>query len=225
MKKFIVLLCFCLLILPIQSGCSFSLNSAVKANMSEIRKNVFEAENEKFKVSFMSGQRENPYYYDGVSEKKCDFGIFTVYFKEFVGALKVPFIATINDQKYEGVLEKNPFNESYMVDIERSVSDEDSIMIQIDNNSAISLSNISSSWNISWQDALDIGIKELNEELRSVYIKGVFNGECYLKPITDDNFISGEYFWAFILVNTRFERFTVVFDVNSGEVLVKNKTV
>lgn len=224
MKKIVVLMLICFSLFMVPFGCAINLDTAVEKNMSEIRKNVFEGKNDDVKVTFMSGEREDPYEYDGVSEKKCDFGIFTVYFNEFVGSLKVPFIATINEQKFEGVLEKHPFNESYMVDIGNVASDDAEIIISINNEPAIVLENISSSWEISWQDALELGKQYLNDELNEIISNGKFNAECYLKPITDEDFISGQYFWAFSVINTKYQRYIVVFDVNSGDLLVKNKT-
>ena len=224
MKKIVVLMLICFSLFMVPFGCAINLDTAVEKNMSEIRKNVFEGKKDDVKVTFMSGEREDPYEYDGVSEKKCDFGIFTVYFNEFVGSLKVPFIATINEQKFEGVLEKHPFNESYMVDIGNVASDDAEIIISINNEPAIVLENISSSWEISWQDALELGKQYLNDELNEIISNGKFNAECYLKSITDEDFISGQYFWAFSVINTKYQRYIVVFDVNSGDLLVKNKT-
>ena len=225
MKKvliFLTVFCFCVLF---QTGCGLNIDSAVNNNLSEIRKNVFEGQTDTLKVSCMSGERENPYTYDGVSEEKCEFGIITVNFKEFVGAINVPFVATIDDKKFEGTLEKSPFNENYMVDIESVADDEAKILISINDEPAIELQNISSTWEIDWQKALTLGKTYLSEELNAILSNGKFEAECYLKPVTDEGFISGQYFWSFFIVDKNFVRYTVVLDVNSGDMLVKNKTI
>ena len=224
MKKFVVLALVCALEFIFPFGCSMNLVSAVENNLSEIRKNVFEGKNDSLIVSFMSGVREEPYEYNGKSEENIDFGIFTVYFNEFVGSYKVPFVATINDEKFEGMIEKHPFNESYMVDIGYVAPDDAEIIISINNGAGVVLENISSSWNVNWEQALELGKTYLNDELNEILSAGKFEAECYLKPVTDEEFISGQYFWAFSIINTNFQKYIVIFDVNSGDLLVKNKS-
>ena len=224
MKKLVCLMLVCGILFLAPLGCGQTLSAAIEDNMSEIRRNVFEGQNDSLKVSFMSGEREDPYEYNGISEKNIDFGIFTVYFNEFIGNYKVPFVATINEEKFEGMLEKNPYNESYMVDIEKSAADDAEIIISINNMPAVVLENISSTWQVDYNQALELGKTYLNDELNEIYSSGKFQAECYLKHITDEKFISGQYFWSFYVVDTKFVRHTVMFDVNSGDLLVKNKT-
>lgn len=221
MKKIVIFLFLCLILSFSFFACTKNIEGAVRGNMSEIRYNAFAVKNENFKVNFMSGERENPYEYDGKSAGKCDFGVITVVFKEFCTFMKVPFSMSIGDEKIDGLLEKNPYNESFMADTGRRVKDDSVIKVKIGDWDEVNLENISNDFKINYENALKIGINELNNELNSCYIKGKFKGECYLKIITSDNFNSDEFFWSFSVISYELKNYSVIIDINSGKILVK----
>lgn len=221
MKKIVIFLFLCLILSFSIFACTKNIDGAVRGNLSEIRYNAFAVKNENFKANFMSGERENPYEYDGKSRDKCDFGVITVVFNDFCTFMKVPFSLYINDEKVDGLLEKNPYNESFMADTGRRVNDNDVIRIKIGDGDEINLENISNNFKINFENALKIGINELNNELNSCYIKGKFNAECYLKIITSDNYNSDDFFWSFSVISSKLNNYSVIIDINSGKILVK----
>ena len=221
MKKYIILvilmLSFCFFI-----GCGTNLNDKVVKNLSEIRYNAFQYVSSGFKISFMSGEREDPYEYDGISNKKVDFGIITAVFKDFKGFNKIPFKIELNGDVKEGLLEKNPFNSSYMADIGIKVKDDYKIKVSLNNGDFVELVNISNSWAINYEKALEIGINYTKDEI--LKLKNNEAAEFYLKIITDEEYLIDEFFWSFSFTDSNFKSTTVIIDVNSGEILVKTKS-
>ena len=222
MKKCIVIIFLCSICLL---GCKIDIKTCVLESCSEIRSVVFEAKTNDFRVSYTSGERENPYYYDGKSQPRCDFGIITLYFSALQAYIKVPFEIDIDGRVSNGYLEKNPFNECYMLDLETKVQDSSRIKIKIDEFEYVELQNLSSNWEIDYSEAIDVGIKELKSDFESLRVKNKLNCECYIKPITEESYSGSAYFWSFSFINQKLEKKYVVFDVNSGEMLVKNKTI
>lgn len=47
--------------------------------MSDIRETLYAGENDKVFVTVVSGERENPYKYDGIKNKNVDFCIVSVF--------------------------------------------------------------------------------------------------------------------------------------------------
>ena len=103
MKMCFVIIFFCSICLL---GCKTDIKTCVLGNCSEIRNIVFEAKTNDFRVSYTSGEREDPYYYDGKSQPRCDFGIITLYFSGLQAYIKVPFEIDIDGGVQVAILKK-----------------------------------------------------------------------------------------------------------------------
>jgi len=74
MKKFLFTAgCLALPFAFMLGGCSVNKLELVKANMSEITYEYFYGKCDEFEVAISSGEREEPYAYDGKKANLCEF--------------------------------------------------------------------------------------------------------------------------------------------------------
>lgn len=222
MKKILVavlavLVCGCTML----AGCGLNTKSDVINNLSDIRYCVFVGQNDDAVVNLMCGMRENPYSYDGVSNKKTEFGVLTVFFKNRQSE-NLHFSLNVGKASYAGALEENPYNHSFMADIQKIVDCEDAVYLSIEGVvENMQLLPESLGWKIQYSQALDIAYSALEEELASLYSSRKFCAECYLKIVLDQSSIDNPYYWCFMYVGQNGQSGSVIIDVNSGEVLTK----
>jgi hypothetical protein len=122
MKKLFVLSLICLSCL-VFIGCNQYLN-ITKNSLAEIRYNIFTGNSDNFDITFMSGKREKNYVINGYNTELIDFGIITITTNFEVDASISPsFALTVETLRYEDILEKNPFDGTYVADIKVLVAD------------------------------------------------------------------------------------------------------
>ena len=137
------------------TGCGTSIKTDVINNMADIRYNLFVGQAENVSVNLMCGMRENPYQSDGIAKKNVQFGVITATFKVHPTQI-VHFALTVGSQTYAGVMEENPYNHTYMVDIEKIVSSEEGVYLTIENVAQnMQLIPESKDWTVQYGQALD----------------------------------------------------------------------
>lgn len=209
-------------------GCHSNIKTAVQEKLSEVRFNLFEASNEEVNVRFTSGFREDPYVLNGKSENKKEFGIITVKFlKNLPNKNTSPnFVITISDMDFDGEFELNPFDQTYVQDIETFVLDTSTVSIKIMFGEFVfesALKNISKDFSINHKDALQIFTKEFQKNIHNL-LKNGQDFEVYVKIINDPNLeINKNYFYV-SLISTQGESFSLIIDPNSGTILAKNES-
>ena len=105
------------------SGCGLNAKSDVVNNLSDVRYSVFVGQSDGLIANLMCGMRENPYSYDGKSNKKTEFGIVTVFFEKHPGQ-ELHYSLSVGKTSFAGTLEENPYNHSFMADIQKIVDGE-----------------------------------------------------------------------------------------------------
>jgi hypothetical protein len=170
-----------------------------KSNIAEIRHNIFVGSSDNFDITFMSGKREKDYVINGYNTELIDFGIVTITLTNTDINVETPsFALTIETLRYEEVLEKNPFDGTYVADIGVVVNNDlPNISIKIfmgDIVEEATLTNISKSWELDSYGALKLACKSLKEELKPL-IQNEFQGEVYIKIIKDTIVDDGSYYW------------------------------
>jgi len=215
MKKiFIILLCFFTFTL---CGCDAEAKSVVLENMSDLRINYFEAKGENYYIDLSCGYREEIFAYDGVSYNKVECGVLSVEFDDIVSYSYISGVLNIDGEEMQVVLEKSPFDNKYMVDIEKIINDENDIEFNLKNSSEkLKLKNVSSLWKVDYEKAISTATNHLSEYLESLFFNGRFNGEGYLKIVSKNNF--NRKFWYFSCVDKAGKFVSVLIDVESGEV-------
>ena len=203
------------------SGCGLNVKSDVLNNLSDVRYSVFVGQSDGVVANLMCGMRENPYSYDGKSNKKTEFGVITVFFKNRPSE-DLHYSLSVGKSSYAGVLEENPYNHSFMADIQKIV-DGEGVYLTIEGVvDGMQLMPESKDWAVQYDKALDIAYEVLEEKLMGLYSSRRFCGECYLKIVLDQSSIDNPYYWCFMYVGQNGESGSVIIDVNSGEVLTKS---
>ena len=225
-KKFFLLIFICPLFL---FGCNnANLKAIVNEKLSEVRFNLFSASSDEINIKFTSGFREDPYILNGKSENKKEFGVITVKFlKSLPNTNASPnFVITIEDMDFDGVFELNPFDQTYVQDIETFVLDDSNVTIKImfgELNFETSLKNVSKEFSINHKDALNIFIKEFEKDI-NLLLKNGKDFEVYVKIISDPNFsLDKNYFYVCLISNSGIS-FSLIIDPLSGQILAKNES-
>lgn len=220
MKKFLFLLgsmlfCACFLI-----ACSYSLASKVKNHISELSQILFAADGQTFFATLTGGEREEPYIHDGQTATKQPFSVLCVTFFESIKDDTIPVVLTINNQTFQGELERNPFNTNYMTDFEKILLPEDQITLQI-GETTVEFECKSNSFETDSQKAIDIAIENLNDQLMEQFSNNSFNAECYLKIINNPFQNKNVYYWFFTVRTADKTIGTIVIDTMSNNVLAR----
>lgn len=204
------------------SGCGLNVKSDVVNNLSDVRYSVFVGQSQGVVSNLMCGMRENPYSYDGKSNKKTEFGVITVFF-ENKPEEELHFSLSVGKTNYAGTLEENPYNHSFMADIQKIVDGDEGVYLTIEGVvKDMQLMPESKDWAVQYDKALDIAFEALEEDLMMLYSSRKFCGECYLKIVLDQSGIENPYYWCFMYVGQNGESGSVIIDVNTGEILTKS---
>ena len=220
LKKIIIILC--LAICLCFSACAINVKTIIDKT-SDLMSVFFFADTDFGEIEVYSGQRESQFEYDGISTPKVDYGIIKICFDEKKDQNTIDISLQLDNELSSFTLEQNPFDQSYMVDIEKQISQNTVVKIKIlDNNSQeIIVDCQSKKWKISDKDALEIAGKSLKDFFAENSKNGL-DYECYLKVV--HNIQDGErlYFYTFSVKTTQGKSVNIVIDVNNGEVLVKS---
>ena len=204
------------------SGCGLNAKSDVLNSLSDVRYSVFVGQSDGVVANLMCGMRENPYSYDGKSNKKTEFGVVTVFFEKHP-VQELHYSLSVGKTSFAGTLEENPYNHSFMADIQKIVDGEGGVYLTIEGVvDGMQLMPESKDWAVQYDKALDIAFEVLEEDLMNLYSSRRFCGECYLKIVLDQSSIDNPYYWCFMYVGQNGESGSVIIDVNSGEVLTKS---
>lgn len=211
------------LMIAMFSGCSNE--SSLTAGVSDDRYGIFDGKNENFNATFVYGMRENPYRADGISNKTVEFGIISVTFSTPLETnATITYQLQIADNTISGTLEKSPFTNEYMADIGIKCKDNSALSLKLSyegKEEVITLENKNSSWNIDHKKAHEIGIEALSSAIKNFEKQNVCY-EIYVKIISEQETNFGTYYWTVSVIGTNGDKHSVVFGVNSDEILVKN---
>ena len=222
MKKKIAIFCASFLIALCPAflvGCNQS--SDIEDNMSEITKIYYQGgdANNDVRASISVGQREkDPYIIDGYQNGTCDFSLIAVNFNKQLEEETIETSLTINGDVQNFTMYLNPVNHFYMADLGYALGENDTISLAYQEFN-IDFYNISKDFTVVWEQALIIAEDSLGEKLSSFYQGKNFEGECYLKILTEQNDSFDDLFWYFSAVSREGETINVVISVDSGEVL------
>ncbi len=214
------MLCLVMLVLSITLvGCNKKID--IKDSFSEITKLYFHAEDEDKSCTISVGQREDVYIIDGKHTKNVDFSLITLKFNKIIEQNQIEVDFIINDETKHVLLELNPGNQCYMADLGYALNQNDVINLVFENKS-LNLVNLSNSFYIDYESAIEIAVKDLGEDLNTFYSNGNFNGECYLKVLTLKNRGEEGLFWIFSAVSENRESKNIIINIDDGSILVKN---
>ena len=219
MKKILVFFVTMVLSIFIFTGAGCK-KSDIRDNVSEITKEYFQGVNEEGKIvgSISVGQRENPYIIDGIHQSLCDFSLITLKI-ESIHEEEIEVKLYINNNESSLKLYFHPVNYHYMNDLGYNLNENDEIKIEY-NNQIFSFSNISKIFKVDYNKALDIAISNLSNEIEMLYEKNVFQGECYLKILSEQSQDFDKLFWHFSITTRDNKIYNLVINVKTEEVIL-----
>ncbi|MBE7075099.1 MAG: hypothetical protein E7376_03895 [Clostridiales bacterium] len=216
MKKILCIILLSSLLFCI-SGCSNQIADLIKENMSDLRINYFVGENENMFANLSCGYREQTFAYDGISTQKVECGVLSVGFNTIYSYSSISVILIVDNIEQEYVLQHSPYENVYMVDIEKILTEENIISLKLKNSAnELSLNNVSNSWNVQYDKALNIAGTTLQDELNLLYFNGKFNAEGYLKIVSKKDF--EKTYWYFSYIDRSGNSNSLLIDVQTGEV-------
>lgn len=171
-----------------------------------------------------SGIRENPYNLDGVHNEMQPFALL-IFKTSITNAESPSYIATIDGVEYQGVLEFNPCDNTFATDLQISLNNTSNIKVSVqvnDNDFEFAPTNQNTTWVLSFSEALDKGLEEVKDTIKELTSKGKFNGECYVRVISDTACILKDFYYYVTVVDTNGNIYSVVIDCKSGEIIKTN---
>lgn len=199
-------------------GCSNQINTLVLNNMSDLRKNYFNAQTEDYYIELSCGQREEVFAYDGISTNKVPCGVLVLEFANVYSYDYVTGTIDIDGQKKEIILKKSPFEYKYMVDLNQYLTQKNKIKFSLKNtNTEVVLTEVSHSWKIDYKKAISIATNKLKNKLENLYFNQTLNAEAYLKIVTKKDF--NKTFWYFSYIDRAGQKESMLIDVNSGKII------
>ena len=224
-KDFSIIKIVCVFILIVAvlvvSGCE-GIDNIVLNNMSDLRINYFEGKNDNFYVNLSCGYREEVFNYDGISSTPTECGVLSLGYFDICSYASVTVVLIVDGEQNEYVLEKSPFENVYMEDIGKILTKDNIVKIKLKGtDEIIVLNEISNKWKINYKKAIEIGAKYLKEKLESLYFNGTLHAEGYLKVVSKIDY--EKKYWYFALTSQSGENYSLLIDVESGEIISNNK--
>lgn len=225
--KFVIFILLFCLVVGIAYNLFFKVDKQLLAynSISEIRYNYFTGNDDLSYVNLSSGYRENPYVVDGIHQEMVPFGVLV--FRTTLYNISEPsYTLKIDDVKFEGVMERNPLDGTYVCDVENFINAESKINVEIkieDKVYNFELVCQSNTWNIDAENAFKIAINRLDKSVDRLMHGKEFQGESYVKIVTDPNNRLDIYYWYVSVIDRDGKTMAVVIDSHSGEVLSINQ--
>ena len=191
--------------------------------MSDVRETLYAGENDKAFVTVVSGERENPYKYDGVKNNNVDFCIVSVFpCGTQISGTTLDVELLVGDVAHDITLEKSPYENAFMADIGSKIDAGQTLTLRCEDvGGEIELVCESQKWEIKSDDAIRIASEELAEKIQAKVQNQTLQGECYLKIIYDKSRSIKTYYWYFTLVDVDGGTSSCVIDPTTGKILAK----
>lgn len=199
-------------------------------NIAEIREFVLYGTEQELSVTLMCGKRESEYKIDGFASELIPFGVITITLSEdYMGDVDTSsFVLFVGTQKFEGELQKNPFDGTFVADIGKIIDRSQNVSIDVYLNGekeSIKLKDIGEEWSVCVQDCVDILLDNFADEITGFVYDGEFQGEVYLKIIDDyDRFKSTFYYYVFVVDRAGSSISMLISPIN-GEILASNSNI
>ena len=192
-------------------------------NIAEARFFMKQGATTSFRVQFSSGVRENPYAQDGRANATVPFALV---YLEPIGSSMSAYdtlggTLRLGDEELAFNMERAQFRpQNFAHDIERLVERGTDVVLILNlttGNVTIPLQDaMSAEGAIGWEEALDIVVAEMEEEIRAL---GEF--ETYVRIITDRNHSAA--YWSIQFLNRNAQTVFAVL-TNSGEIIGRSNS-
>ncbi len=188
-------------------------------SFSEITYDYYSGTNDTLFASISVGKREEPYAIDGNHGENVDFSLVTLKFSSRQQFNQLAVDVVNDDGTMQLLLEFNPLNNSYMGDLGRAIDGEISIIY---GETILNLQKTSENFSINYQTAIEKAILALDGEIEKYYTNGIFEGECYLKILSEVDEKFEDLYWVFTIVGKNGDTSNVVIDTITGDTTLSN---
>ena len=173
---------------------------------SQIEYNYLYVNTDYYDATLRFGERESYFRRDGIRTRKKEYGVLTIkFFGDVSYAQNIVARIKVDGEDYLCILEKNPFDQSFMCDIERVLKYKD-IQLYVDNVDFDyhSFVDVTKNFKAQYTKALSFSFKQLKPFID----QNKDSVECYLTIRSEDN---SKYVWCFVAVS-EYETKFILFD-------------
>ena len=200
------------------TGCANRFEQLVKQNMSDMRINFFEGENDLLYADLSCGYREQNFAYDGISTQKVECGVLSVEFKKVYSYQSICISLEIDGNTKDYVLERSPFENKYMVDLEKIINNNSLISFALKNQAEkCNLACVSKNWKVQYDNAIKIAVDVLKDDLSKLFYNNKLNAEGYLKVVSKHDY--DQKFWYFSYIDKTGQSKSMLINVTNGKII------
>lgn len=202
------------------SGCRETRYDICTKEVSETRESFYFVRNDIFVATFTSGKRESDYQLNGVHTEMVDYGVLVVDFMDKMPTTLPKYHIKVGDKEYFGVMELNPFNNTFCVDIETKITSGENIFITLPElNLSDNLVYVSDMWQVDYSLAIKIALLAFDKKLDNLIVDGKLQGEIFEKLLSLDKTSAENMFWNICLFAKNGEILTCTIDVITGQIV------
>ncbi len=220
MKKIIFTLAIFFVVLGI-SGCSSKMTNLdlVVNNMSEETEVYYCSDSGETPFSISSGFREEPFKYDGSNQKKVVFALITARLDtnapEYIDVI-------IDGVKKTILLQYNFITGTHIADLEILLKGTEQIAVDYLGNN-INMICQSNFFEVKADQAIEIAVEQLGEDISSLREGDKLFAECYLRVL--DKVVGGfdKTFWLFSICSVSGEMNNVIISTADGKILASSQ--
>lgn len=212
------------------AACTNKYENLLKSNTAEVREFLMEGESDGVSATLICGMREQEYKINGYATNLIEFGVLTFDLNnsdEFDENL-ANFVLFVDTSRYDGTLEKNPFNDTLVADIKKVINKSSIVTAKImigDFVREIKLKLIGSDWEVDIDDVYKIVASKFKEQLNYLNSSNVFGGEVYIKILNDADIYKGDYYWYVSIFSRKGGMLSMIISPYSREILAINNTL
>ena len=213
------------------SGCQSSLERKVWDNIAEIRQFVVYGKEEGISASLTCGRREFEYKLNGYATDLIEFGVITIMLDDIdkINFESADYVLFVGTKKYEGDLQKNPFDNTLVADIKKIVSYTENISLELyidkEKIDSLKLKRVDADWQITYDDCVALLVGQYKKELKSLIKKSEFEGEVYIKILNDFDKNINDFYYYVSVVGRSGDTLSIIISPKTGNILACNNTI
>lgn len=227
MKKVIICLLLCLCCAPMLACKKTKSGINLSDYVIEERDNLFTANDDLYFATLSTGMREENYNFDGVVGDKVEFGVlsFMRIDSNPLADDKYTYQITCGEEVLTGFLEKSPVDNSYTIDLNKSIGAEGEIELVVGFTGytfKAKMENVSNGFEIDKTKALEIADNQLCDNIKNLVSNKNNKIELVMKILKDNSSTEiKNYFWYVGVVSTSGETLGILINANTGDVVAK----
>lgn len=212
------------------TACTKKYENLLKSNTAEVQKFMLVGENDNVKASLVCGLREKEYKINGYATELIEFGILTFDLKniEDYDITLAQYVLNVGTLRYDGDLEKNPFNGTLVTDIKRIIDCNENIYVKLiigDFSQDISLTLVGTDWKVDTNDVYKSLANNYKKEINAINSDNVFGGEVYIKIVNDSDIYKSDYYWYVSIVGRKGGTLSLIISPVTSDILAVNNTL